>query len=72
MKEYYIEVYNPPFPNKGRKVRIFTKFVGDALSPDLIALFRVKAEDAKDALALTLTGKAFTMISPNAKPLQFA
>ncbi len=72
MKDYYIEVYNPPFPNKTHKMRVFTKFVGDALSPDLIALYRVKAHDKQEALALTLLGKAFTMIAPSAKKLQFA
>ena len=72
MKEFYVEVYCPPFPNKGRKIRVFTKFVRDCLSPNLIALFRVKAIDKNDALALALTGKAFTMISPNAGQLQFA
>ena len=62
MKEFYVEVYFPPFPNKGRKVRVFTKFVRDCLSPNLIALYRVKASDKADAMALTLMGKAFTMI----------
>ncbi len=72
MKEHYIEVYFPPYPNQGRKVRVFTKFVRDCLSPNLIALYRVKALDKQDALAQVLLGKAFTMISPNAKQLQFA
>ncbi len=72
MKEFYIEVYFPPYPNKGRKVRVFTKFVRDCLSPSLIALYRVKAEDKEDALAQVLLGKAFTMISPDAKQLQYA
>jgi hypothetical protein len=72
MKEYYIEVFRPPFPEKGHKIRVFRKFVGEALSPDLLALYRVKALDVKDALALVMLGEAFTMISPNAKPLQFA
>ncbi len=72
MKEFYVEVYLRPFPNKGRKVRVFTRFVRDCLSPNLIALYRVKALDKNDALALVLTGKAFAMISPDAKQLQFA
>jgi len=58
MKEFYVEVYHPPFPNKGRKVRVFRKLVRDALSPTLMKLYRVKAEDRMDALALALTGKA--------------
>ena len=72
MKEHFVEVYYPCFPSKGKKVRVFTKFVGDALSPDLIALYRVKAEDKQDALAKVLLGEAFTMISPDAKQLKFA
>lgn len=72
MKTYYIEVYQPPFPNKSHKMRVFTKFVGDALSPDLIALYRVKAMDKQEAIALTLLGKAFTMIAPRAQKLQLA
>lgn len=62
MKEFFIEVSFPPFPEKGRKIRVFQKWNKDALSPDLTRLFRVKAEDKEDALALTLSGKAFTMI----------
>jgi hypothetical protein len=72
MTEFYIEVYFPPFPNKTKKFRVFKKYVRDCLSPDLIALFRVKAQDKEEALALTLMGEAFTMISPNAKQLKFA
>ena len=62
MKEFYVEVYFPPFPNKGRKVRVFRKYVLDALSPNLITLFKVKAEDRNDALALALMGKAQVVI----------
>lgn len=58
MKEYYVEVYFPPFPNKGRKVRVFRKLVRDALSPNMIEVFKVNAIDRNDALALTLMGKA--------------
>lgn len=71
MKEYYVEVFNPPFPNKAHKVRVFTKFVQDALSPNLIALFRVKAEDKQQALALVMLGRAFTMISPSGQQLGY-
>lgn len=79
MKEYYVEVYFPPF--QGRKVRVFSneqvrvfsnEQVRDCLLPDLIALYRVKALDCDDALALALTGKASTMISPDAKQVRFA
>ena len=28
MKEYYVEVYFPPFPNKGRKVRVVARRCG--------------------------------------------
>lgn len=72
MTEFYIEVYFPPYPNTSKKMRVFKKYVRDCLSPDLIALFRVKAKDKEEALALALMGEAFTMISPNAKQLQFA
>ena len=61
MKEYYVEVYFPPFPNKGRKVRVFRKLIQDCLSPNLIALYLVKAVDKVDALALVLTGKCFPL-----------
>lgn len=57
MKEYYVEVYFPPFPNKGRKVRVFQRFNRDMLSPDLITLYRVNAVDKNDALALVLMGR---------------
>lgn len=66
MKEFYVEVYFPPFPNKGRKVRVSQKWNKDALSPNLIALYRAKAEDKADAVALVLLGRAFTMISHDA------
>lgn len=72
MKEFFIEVFFPPFPEKGCKVRVFQKWNKDALSPDLTHLYRVKAHDKQDALALVLSGKAFTMISPDAKQLQLA
>jgi len=72
VKEFYVEVYFPPFPNKGRKVRVFQKWNKDALSPNLIALYRVKAEDKADALALVLMGRAFTMISPTGGQLKYA
>lgn len=65
MKEYYVEVYYPPFPNKGRKVRVFRKrgpLNRDTLSPDLISLHWVQATDRNDALALTLMGKATVQI----------
>jgi hypothetical protein len=62
MKEYYVEVYFPPFPNKGRKVRVFRKLVRDALSPNLITLYRVNAIDRNDALALALMGEAKAVI----------
>lgn len=62
MKEYYVEVYFPAFPNKGRKVRVFRKLVQDALSPSLITLYKVNAIDRDDALALALMGKATVVI----------
>jgi hypothetical protein len=62
MKEYYVEVYFPPFPNKGRKVRVFRKFVRDALSPDLIVLYKVNAIDRDDALAIVLMGNVKPML----------
>jgi hypothetical protein len=62
MKEYYVEVYFPPFPNKGRKVRVFRKLVRDALSPNLISLHQVTATDRDDAMALALMGKAKKVI----------
>lgn len=70
MQEYFIEISNPPFPNKGRKIRVFRKWDRDLLSPNLTHLFRVKAEDKQDALALTMSGKAFTMISPSGQQLR--
>ena len=58
MKEYYVEVSNPPFPNKGRKIRMFKGVLNrDTLSSTLVALYKVKAEDREDALALALLGK---------------
>lgn len=67
MKTFYIEVYHPCYPNKGRKVRIFRHYDVDALSPTLTHLYRVQAYDKADALALALDGQAYPMISPNRK-----
>ena len=66
MKEYYVEVYYPPFPSKGRKVRVHCSQRGaldrDTLSPNLISLHWVQAIDRNDALALALMGKAQLVI----------
>ncbi|MFY4731187.1 hypothetical protein [Nitrospira sp. BLG_2] len=71
-KEWYVELSNPPYPNKGRKVRVFRKWVSDQLSPTLTHLYRVKeAEDKEDALAQVMAGKAFTMVSPTGKALGY-
>lgn len=71
-KEWYVELSNPPYPNKGRKVRVFKKWVSDALSPTLTHLYRVKeAEDKEDALGKVMAGDCFTMISPTGTPLCF-
>lgn len=72
LKEYFVEVSLPCYPAKGRDFRVFSKWHKDSLSPDLTHLYRVKAYSKGDAVAQILAGKAFTMISPNAKQLQFA
>jgi hypothetical protein len=70
MTEFFIEVYFPP--NTSKKMRVFKKNTRDCLSPDMIALFWVKAKDKEEALALALTGEALTIMAPDAKQLQFA
>lgn len=62
MKDYYVEVYFPPYPNNGRKVRVFRKLVQDALSPSLIALYQVRAANRMDAMALVMMGAARCII----------
>lgn len=75
LSTWYVELSKPPFPEKGSKVRTFRmdEWDGDRLSPCLTHLFRVRnAENKEDALAQVIAGKAFTMISPNAKQLAYA
>lgn len=65
MKEYYIEVYYPPFPSRGLKFRVFRKrgsLNRDTLSPDLMTLYWVQARDREDAIARTLEGEARAVI----------
>jgi hypothetical protein len=62
MKTYYVEVSLPPYPNKGMKYRIMTKYIVDALSPSLVKLFSVQGEDKQDAIAKVICGEAKVVI----------
>jgi hypothetical protein len=72
MKQFFVEVYNPPFPNKTYHFRVFQTWNKDALSPNLVALYRVDAAEKQDAVAKVLLGKAFTMVSPDGLQLKYA
>jgi hypothetical protein len=77
MKQFWIEVYSPPYPNKGKKVKVWATYPADALStilgispaPNLVLFFSVWAVNKEDALAEALSGKAKTLLSPNAQDL---
>lgn len=62
MKQYYIEVSNPPYPNKGDKFTVMRKYNLDCLSPTLIKLFGVMAVDRADAISKVMLGEAKTII----------
>jgi len=70
MKEFFIEVSLPP--SSSHKVRVFTEWNKDTLSPNLIALYRVKAKNKEDAMSQVMLGKAFTMIAPSGRQLKMA
>lgn len=62
MKQYFVEVSCPCYPNKGDKFRVMRKYVLDCLSPTLITLFSVMAMDREDAIAKVMQGEAKAII----------
>lgn len=65
MKQYYVEVFHPPWPNKGIKFKVMRKYDLDCLSPTLITLFSVQAIDRKDAISKVMLGEAKAIIGGN-------
>jgi len=62
MKQYLIEVSNPPFPSKGYRYSVMRTYKLDSLSPNLVTLYSVMAESKADAIAQIMCGKAKTII----------
>lgn len=72
MKEFYVEVFNPPCPNDEIQYKVWNTYPGDSLSPNLTHLYSVKAKTKREAIALLLSGKGNTLISPTKGKLVLA